>query len=110
MPSRTFISLRKLKDTAGQYLLQPDVTAYAVFRLFGIPMLVANRIPINGGEMPKRAPENPNEAAACSTVRYRSAVELAHPLTDAIASITANELIAERRTCLIRITMRCSVG
>jgi len=49
MPSRTFIALRKLKDTAGQYLLQPDVTADAPFRLLGIPVLVTNRIPTNGG-------------------------------------------------------------
>lgn len=49
MPSRTFIGLRKIKDTAGQYLLQPDVTADAPFRLLGIPVTVTNRIPTNGG-------------------------------------------------------------
>jgi len=49
MPSRTFISLRKLKDTDGRYLIVPDDTADAVFRLFGIPVLVTNRIPTNGG-------------------------------------------------------------
>ena len=49
MPSRTFIGLRKLKDTAGKYLLEPDATADATFRLFGIPVLVTNRIPSNGG-------------------------------------------------------------
>ncbi len=49
MPSRTFIALRKIKDTAGQYLLQPDVTADAPFRLLGIPVTVTNRIPTNGG-------------------------------------------------------------
>ena len=49
MPSRTFIALRKIKDTAGQYLLQPDVTADVQFRLLGIPVVVTNRIPTNGG-------------------------------------------------------------
>jgi len=49
MPSRTFISLRKLKDTDGRYLIVPDATADAVFRRFGIPVLVTNRIPTNGG-------------------------------------------------------------
>ena len=49
MPSRTFIALRKIKDTAGQYLLQPDVTANAPFRLLGIPVTVTSRIPTNGG-------------------------------------------------------------
>ena len=46
MPSRTFIDLRKIKDTAGQYLLQSDVTADAPFRLLGIPVTVTNRIPV----------------------------------------------------------------
>lgn len=49
MPSRTFIGIRKLKDGQGQYLVQPDVTADAPFRLLGIPVLVTNRIPTNGG-------------------------------------------------------------
>jgi len=49
MPSRSFIALRKLKDAQGQYLLQPDVTADAPFRLLGYPVLVTNRIPTNGG-------------------------------------------------------------
>ena len=49
MPSRTFIALRKLKDADGKYLVQPDATAEAAFRLFGIPVLVTNRIPTNGG-------------------------------------------------------------
>lgn len=49
MASRTFIALRKLKDTAGKYLLQPDVSADAPFRLLGIPVLVTNRIPTDGG-------------------------------------------------------------
>ena len=48
MPSRTFIALRKLKDSGGTYL-QPDVTADAPFRLLGIPVTVTNRIPTNGG-------------------------------------------------------------
>jgi predicted phage gp36 major capsid-like protein len=49
MPSRTFVALRKLKDTTNQYLLQPDVTADAPFRLLGIPVTVTNRIPTTGG-------------------------------------------------------------
>lgn len=49
MPSRTFIALRKLKDADGKYLIEPDATADAVFRLFGIPVLVTNRIPTTGG-------------------------------------------------------------
>ena len=41
--------MRRIKDSAGQYLLQPDVTADAPFRLLGIPVTVTNRIPKNGG-------------------------------------------------------------
>src|SRR5699024_12563343 len=39
-----FTSLRKLKDTAGRYLLTPDITAGAVGSLFGIPVSVNNRV------------------------------------------------------------------
>lgn len=46
MTSRDFIALRRLKDTTGKYLLQPDATQDAVFRLLGIPVTVTNRIPI----------------------------------------------------------------
>ena len=49
MPSRTFIALRKLKDANGLYILQPDATADVAFRLLGIPVVVTNRIPTNGG-------------------------------------------------------------
>lgn len=39
-----FTSLRKLKDTAGRYLLTPDITAGAVGSLFGIPVSVTNKL------------------------------------------------------------------
>src|SRR5699024_12723422 len=39
-----FTSLRKLKDTAGRYLLTPDITAGAVGSLFGIPITVTNKM------------------------------------------------------------------
>lgn len=40
-----FVSLRKIKDTTGQYLLQPDPTADGVFRLWGAPVIISARIP-----------------------------------------------------------------
>lgn len=46
MTSRDFIAFRKLKDTQGHYLLQPDPTQDAVFRILGIPVTITNRIPI----------------------------------------------------------------
>ena len=47
-----FVSLRKVKDTSGQYLLQPDPTADGVFRLWGAPVVVTKRIPNTTGGTP----------------------------------------------------------
>lgn len=44
VPSATFTALRKLKDTSGKYLVQPDVTEAAAFRLLGFPVVVTNRL------------------------------------------------------------------
>lgn len=40
-----YLSIRKIKDTTGQYILQPDITADGAERLFGIPVTVTARIP-----------------------------------------------------------------
>ena len=47
-----FVKLRKVKDTTGQYLLQPDPTADGVFRLWGAPVLVTARVPNTTGGSP----------------------------------------------------------
>lgn len=52
MKSREFIKLRKLKDTTGRYLVEPDVTAPGQYRLFGVPVLVSNRVPDTTGGTP----------------------------------------------------------
>lgn len=50
-PNRVFLSgadfygLRKVKDKQGRALLQPDVTADAVYRLHGVPVTVSNKVP-----------------------------------------------------------------
>lgn len=49
MTSRDFISLRKIKDGDGRYMLQPDATADGVYRLLGAPVTVTNRLPATGG-------------------------------------------------------------
>lgn len=49
---RDFVSLRKVKDTSGQYLLQPDPTADGVFRLWGAPVVISKRIPDTTGGSP----------------------------------------------------------
>lgn len=51
-----FVSLRKVKDTTGGYLLQPDPTADGVFRLWGAPVVVTSRVPnTTGGTVTGRA-------------------------------------------------------
>lgn len=47
-----FVSLRKVKDAQGQYLLQPDPTADGVFRLWGAPVVVTSRVPDTTGATP----------------------------------------------------------
>jgi HK97 family phage major capsid protein len=45
MRSEVFTALRKVKDTSGKYLLEPDPTEAAKFRLLGLPVTITNRIP-----------------------------------------------------------------
>lgn len=44
MSPATFTSLRKIKDTSGQYVVNQDPTADATFRLFGTPVTITGRI------------------------------------------------------------------
>ncbi len=52
MSSREFIVLRKIKDTTGQYIIQPNVAAGAGYVLHGIPVKVTNRVPDTVGTTP----------------------------------------------------------
>lgn len=52
MRSREFIKLRKVKDTSGRYLIEPDVHVAGQYRLFGVPVLVTNRVPDTTGATP----------------------------------------------------------
>jgi HK97 family phage major capsid protein len=47
MRSDVFVSLRKIKDANGKYILEPDVTAAGGFRLLGLPVTVTNRLPVS---------------------------------------------------------------
>jgi HK97 family phage major capsid protein len=47
LTSRDFITLRKIKDTSGKYLLQPDATQDGVYKLLGSPVTVTNRLPVS---------------------------------------------------------------
>lgn len=52
MTSREFVKLRKLKDTSGKYLLQPDPTEAGAYRLLGHGVTITNRIPDVTGATP----------------------------------------------------------
>lgn len=49
MHPRDFVALRKIKDTSGAYIVQPDPTAPATYQLLGIPVHLSTQIPTNGG-------------------------------------------------------------
>ncbi|MCX6470375.1 MAG: phage major capsid protein [Corynebacteriales bacterium] len=44
--SQDFIALRKAKDSQGRYLLETDLSADAVYRLFGIQVVPTNKLPV----------------------------------------------------------------
>ena len=52
MRSSMFIQLRELKDSSERYLVQPDPTQDALFRLFGVPIVITNRTPEAAGTPP----------------------------------------------------------
>lgn len=52
MTSREFINLRKVKDANDRYLIEPDVHVAGQYRLFGVPVLVTNRVPDTTGASP----------------------------------------------------------
>ncbi|EXF24272.1 capsid protein [Nesterenkonia sp. AN1] len=43
--AQDFITVRKLKDNNGRYLLESDMTRDATYRLFNIPVTVSNKVP-----------------------------------------------------------------
>lgn len=48
MRPASFTALRKLKDADNRYQLTPDPTQDGVFRLFGAPVTVTSRLPLDG--------------------------------------------------------------
>lgn len=49
MNPRDLVSLRKVKDTSGAYLVHPDPAQAAGYTLLGLPVHVTTQIPRNGG-------------------------------------------------------------
>jgi HK97 family phage major capsid protein len=51
MTSREFVALRKVKDTTGRYIIEPDPTEAGAYRLLGHGVIITNRIPdeVDGG-------------------------------------------------------------
>lgn len=52
MTSREFVRLRKVKDTTGRYIIQPDATESGAYRLLGHGVTVTNRVPDTTGATP----------------------------------------------------------
>ncbi len=52
MTSREFVRLRKVKDTTGRYIVQPDATEAGAYRLLGHGATVTNRLPDTTGATP----------------------------------------------------------
>ncbi len=52
MTSREFVRLRKVKDTTGRYIIQPDPTEAGAYRLLGHGVTVTNRVPDTTGATP----------------------------------------------------------
>ncbi|ANE80282.1 capsid protein [Mycobacterium adipatum] len=55
MTSRELIDLRKIKDTTGRYIVQPDVTGAGGYTLLGHSVIVTNRIPDDTAPTPDTA-------------------------------------------------------
>ena len=47
MRPESFTAMRKIKDASDRYQLQPDPTQDGVFRLFGAPVTVTSRLPLD---------------------------------------------------------------
>jgi HK97 family phage major capsid protein len=45
MRSDIFVGIRKVKDSDGKYILEPDVAEAGAYRLLGLPVTVTSRIP-----------------------------------------------------------------
>ncbi|QKT08043.1 phage major capsid protein [Gordonia sp. X0973] len=50
--SRDVVKLRKLKDTNGRYLIDPDPTVAGGQTLFGLPVIISDRMPDTTGGSP----------------------------------------------------------
>ena len=45
MNAGDFFQLREVKDNSGRYIVEPDVAKAASYRLFGLPVVISNRVP-----------------------------------------------------------------
>jgi HK97 family phage major capsid protein len=49
MHPRDFVTLRKVKDSSGSYIVQADLTAAATYRLLGVPVHITTQLATDGG-------------------------------------------------------------
>lgn len=115
MRSNLFIAVRKLKDTQGRYLMQPDPTADGVYRIHGVQVVIVNRLPevagastvsrrrhVAGGRRPRHGAER--DPAARALRRHRRAGHPGRgPLRRGAAEPRGRRAARRRHGCLMAL-------
>lgn len=99
MHPRDLVTLRKIKTTAGEYVVHADPTEAGVFRLLGLPVHVSTQIPATGGV-------GANE----STVVLADMEQVAVGRDDNMTVSLLGERYADYDQVGIRVTARFDVG
>jgi len=80
MTSRDFVRLRKVKDTSGKYLVQPDPTEGGAYRLLGHAVIVTNRVP----DVPATTGTTPTPATGRAALVDFSQIAVARDLAPSV--------------------------
>lgn len=95
----TFTTLRKLKDGAQRYQLQPDPTQAGVYTLLGLPVVVTDRLPVD-------ATPTPDETSV--VLADFSTIAVARDLAPSVTLLS--ELYADYDQLAIRVVARYDVA
>jgi len=99
MAPRSLTSLRKVKDTAGQYLMQPSPTEQGRMTLLGHPVYVSTQIPTNEGA-------GTNE----SSIILADMAQVAVAVDQDVTLTLLNERYGEFDQIGLRVTARFDIG
>ena len=98
MRSEVFVHLRKLKDGDDRYQLQPDPTLAGAFTLFGIPVVITNRLPTSTNNA------TPPVTSSSVVLADFSTIAVARDLAPSVTILT--ERYADYDQIGIRVTTR----